>query len=80
MYQFLLKLSRDESLKLFWFILNIKYMHLLMWCSPGFGLIDTWLPVIKKLKENNKIRIDFVFPEPSSLILEDKNSDLFKLK
>ena len=50
-----------------------------MWCSPGFGLIDTWLPVIKKLKENNKIRIDFVFPEPSSLILEDKNSDLFKL-
>jgi hypothetical protein len=50
-----------------------------MWCSPGFSEVDVWIPVIKKLKEKGNIRIDFVFPEPSSLLLEDKNSDLFKI-
>ena len=30
-------------------------------------MIDVWLPVIRKLKEKNDIKIDFVFPEPSSL-------------
>jgi hypothetical protein len=53
--------------------------HILLWCSPGFGLVDVWLPVIKKLKEQGDIKIDFVFPEPSTLRLEDKSSDLFKL-
>jgi len=53
--------------------------NILLWCSPGFGLVDVWLPVIKKLKEQGDIKIDFVFPEPSTLRLEDKSSDLFKL-
>ena len=53
--------------------------HILLWCSPGFGLVDVWLPVIKKLKEKDNIKIDFVFPEPSSIRLEDKNSTLFNL-
>ena len=53
--------------------------HMLLWCSPGFGVIDIWLPIIKKLKEGGNIKIDFVFPEPSSLLLEDKDSDLFNL-
>ena len=53
--------------------------HILLWCSPGFGLVDIWLPVIKKLKEKDNIKIDFVFPEPSSMRLESKNSDLFNL-
>ena len=53
--------------------------RILLWCSPGFGMIDVWLPVIRKLKEKSNIKIDFVFPEPSSLHLEDKDSDLFRL-
>ena len=53
--------------------------HILLWCSPGFGLVEMWLPVIKKLKEKDNIKIDFVFPEPSSIRLESKNSDLFNL-
>ena len=52
---------------------------LLLLCSPGFGLIDAWLPVIKKLREREDVIIDFIFPEPSSLRLEEKNSDLFNL-
>jgi hypothetical protein len=53
--------------------------NILLWCSPGFGMIDMWIPIIRKLKENNDITIDFVFPEPSSLRLESKESGLFKL-
>jgi hypothetical protein len=53
--------------------------HILLWCLPGFGLIDIWLPVIKKLKEKDNIKIDFVFPEPSSIRLEGINSTLFNL-
>ena len=52
--------------------------YLLLWCSPGAGVLDIWLPVIKELKKRN-VKIDFVFPEPSSLLLESKNSDLFHL-
>jgi len=51
--------------------------RILLWCSPGFGVVDIWLPVIRKLKEKGGVTIDFVFPEPSSLRLEDKDSDLF---
>ena len=54
-------------------------INLIFWCSPGFGIVDVWLPVIKKLKENRNIKIDFIFSEPSSIKLESKNSDLFKL-
>ena len=42
-------------------------------------MIDVWLPVIRKLKEKNDIKIDFVFPELSSLQHVEKNSDLFSL-
>jgi hypothetical protein len=52
---------------------------LLLWCSPGFGMVDMWLPVIKKLKEKNGVTVDFIFPEPSSLRLECNKSDLFNL-
>ena len=38
-----------------------------------------WLPVIKKLKEKGNIKIDFVFPEPSSIRLEEKSSTLLNL-
>ena len=41
--------------------------------------MDVWLPVIQKLRERDGIVIDFVFPEPSSLRLENKESDLFNL-
>jgi hypothetical protein len=51
---------------------------LILWCSPGFGVVDIWLPVVKKLKKKG-IKIDLAFPEPSSLKLIDKKSDLFKL-
>jgi len=51
--------------------------HILLWCSPGFGVLDIWLPIVRKLKEEGNVRIDFVFPEPSSLLLESKDSDLF---
>ena len=53
--------------------------HILLWCSPGFGLVDMWLPIIRKLKKKGGVKIDFIFPEPSSLRLEEKNSDLFNL-
>jgi len=53
--------------------------HIILWCSPGFGVADIWLPVLKKLKQKEDVKIDFVFPELSSLRLEDKNSDLFKI-
>ena len=53
--------------------------YILLWCTPGFGVLDIWLPIVKKLKEKGDIKIDFVFPEPSSLRLEDKQSDLFNL-
>jgi len=53
--------------------------NLLLWCSPGFGMVDMWLPVIRKLKKKGDIKIDFVFPEPSSIRLEEKNSTLFNL-
>ncbi len=53
--------------------------HIILWCSPGFGMVDIWLPVVKKLKEKGDIKIDFVFPEQSSLRLENKNSDLFNI-
>jgi CDP-glycerol glycerophosphotransferase (TagB/SpsB family) len=53
--------------------------HLLLWCSPGFGVIDIWLPIIKKLKERSDVKIFFVFPEQSSLQLENENSSLFNL-
>ena len=52
---------------------------LILWCSPGFGIVDMWLPVVRKLKERGNITIDFVFPEPSSLRLEATDSDLFNL-
>ncbi len=59
---------------------KIKFKkRVLIWCSPGFGIIDNWLPIIKKLKDKQDIKIDFIFPEPSSLQLVDKNSDLFNL-
>ncbi|MBT5399770.1 hypothetical protein HOL24_04435 [bacterium] len=54
-------------------------IHILLWCSPGFGFLDVWLPVVKILKERYNAKIDFVFPEPSSIKLEDKNSDLFNI-
>ena len=53
--------------------------HILLWCSPGFSEVDVWIPVIKKLKEKGNIKIDFIFPEPSSLLLEDTSSDLFNI-
>jgi hypothetical protein len=53
--------------------------HILIWCANGFALVDMWLPVIRKLKEKEDIKIDFAFPEPSTLELEDKNSSLFNL-
>ncbi len=52
---------------------------LILWCSPGFGMVDMWLPIVRKLKERSDITIDFVFPESSSLRLEAKDSDLFNL-
>jgi hypothetical protein len=58
---------------------SIKNKNILLWCSPGFGMVDMWLPIIRKIKKSHNITIDFVFPEPSSLTLEDDNSDLFKL-
>jgi len=51
----------------------------LVWCSPGFGLADVWLPVINKLKERDGLLIYFVFPQPSSIYLEEKTSDLFNI-
>ena len=56
-----------------------RHKNLILWCSPGFGMVDMWLPVIRKLKEKNDITIDFVFPESSSLVLEEESSDLFNL-
>jgi len=53
--------------------------HILIWCANGFASVDMWLSVIRKLKEKEGIKIDFVFPEPSTLGLEDKNSGLFNL-
>jgi hypothetical protein len=53
--------------------------HVLLLCTPGFGLVDIWLPVVRKLKEEGNVKIDFLFPEPSALRLENRNSDLFKL-
>jgi hypothetical protein len=53
--------------------------ELLLWCSPGFGMIEMWLPVIRRLKEDSGITVYFVFPEPSSLRLVSKDSDLFYL-
>lgn len=52
---------------------------LLLWCSPGFGLVDVWLPVIKEIRESHHAYVIFAFPEPSSIFLEDKESLLFKL-
>ena len=52
--------------------------ELILWVSPGFGMIDIWLPVIRQLKRKN-IAIIFAFPEASSLRLETSNSDLFYL-
>jgi len=60
--------------------MSTKYdRHILLWCSPGFGMIDIWLPIIHKLREQKNIKISFIFPEPSSLRLESKDSDLFNL-
>ena len=53
--------------------------HILVWCANGFASVDMWLSVIRKLKEKEGIKIDFVFPESSTLGLEDKNSGLFNL-
>jgi hypothetical protein len=60
--------------------LRVKYeKHILLWCENGFASVDMWLSVIRKLKEKEGIKIDFVFPEPYTLGLEDKNSDLLNL-
>ena len=60
--------------------LRVKYeKHILLWCANGFAMLDMWLPVIKKLKEKGGIKIDFLFPEPSTLGLEDKNSGLINI-
>jgi len=56
-----------------------KTKYLLLWCSPGFGLVDIWLPVIKELKKKDNVKIYFVFPEPSSIKLESKGSYLFNI-
>ena len=53
--------------------------HILAWHANGIASVDMWLSVIKKLREKEGIKIDFLFPEPSTLGLEDKNSDLFNL-
>ena len=53
--------------------------RLIMWCSPGFGMVDVWLPVIRHLKEQDEVTVDFVFPEPSTLRLEDEHTTLFQL-
>ena len=60
--------------------LRVKYeKHILLWCANGFASVDMWLSVIRKLKEKEGVKIDFVFPEPSTLGLEDKNSGLFSI-
>ena len=60
--------------------LRVKYeKYILLWCANGFASVDMWLSVIRKLKEKEGIKIDFVFPEPSTLRLKDRNSGLFKL-
>ncbi len=51
---------------------------LILWASPGFGMVDVWLPVVKEIKKKNIVIIT-AFPEPSSLRLEESNSDLFQL-
>ncbi len=48
-------------------------------CAPGFVLIDTWLPVIKTMKETKNTRVYFVFPQPSSLALVNNESQLFRM-
>ena len=50
-----------------------------LWCSPGFGVVDIWLPVVKNLKESVNIEVYFVFPDKSSLYAVDADSDLFKM-
>jgi len=52
---------------------------IILLCSPGFGIVDMWIPIISKLNKAGGVKIYFVFPEPSSLKLEDKNSNLFKI-
>jgi hypothetical protein len=47
-------------------------------CSPGFGLVDIWLPVIYELKKYN-ICIYFIFPESSTLAVVEKESQLFEI-
>lgn len=52
--------------------------YILLWCSPGFGLVDIWLPVIRELKKHG-VEIGFIFPEPSTLRLEERETSLFKI-
>jgi hypothetical protein len=54
----------------------MKIIYLL--CSPGFGVVDIWLPIVWRLKQNKDVRIILVFPEKSSLNLVQKESQLFK--
>jgi len=60
--------------------LNTKHeKHILVWCANGMAMLDMWLPVIRKLKEKEDVKIDFLLPEPSTLGLEDKYSGLINL-
>jgi len=54
-----------------------KIIYLL--CSPGFGLIDSFIPLIHRLKKINDIDVYFVFPEKSSLQVVEKDSQLFEI-
>ena len=53
-------------------------MIIYLLCSPGFGVVDIWLPVLWKLKKRKKIQIIFVFPEKSSLNIVNNKSQLFE--
>lgn len=49
-------------------------------CSPGLGILDSWLPVLWELKKRDtRFRFVCLFPKPSSVDLIDEESILVQI-
>ena len=47
-------------------------------CSPNWGIVDTWLPIIDKIKKNKGYQIELLILKTSMIRLLDINSFLIQ--
>lgn len=57
---------------------NVDKIYLL--CSPNFGIVDNWLPVIDKIHQKyNHISFEMIFPKAATVEILNLEDDLVKI-